>query len=273
MADPVVSSRFGQRPILEVPALEVFNTNKMVGSLQDDNPRSHPTFGRTGYTAPQPDYSRYNHIPPYPYPNIPSGHAPPIPSYYGINHHAPRHVQTVPAYSQYPDTRFYTYGPYGEVRGGSVQPTYYNPYPGVQSPYYVPPPPPPPPVPPPPMAHHVTDESFFMEGVLEFGRLVTVHLKRSSRDFTGLPDFMKRELKATYGKYPTTDIRITSDKGEYHIYAKPRGYADDADYPRAFRTPSKFEQEAHTRSYRPRDVERWYDWDPQNRRDDDDHFD
>lgn len=68
---------------------------------------------------------------------------------------------------------------------------------------------------------------FKLEGVLEFGILTTVHFRDQTTNFNSLPEFLRRELHKTYGKYPVTDIKIIGQGGEYHIYATPREAANE----------------------------------------------
>lgn len=70
-------------------------------------------------------------------------------------------------------------------------------------------------------------ENFRIEGVLEYGQLTTVHFRNRTSNFHGLPEFLRRELQKTYGRFPVTDIRIEAQNGEFHVYATPRNEGDD----------------------------------------------
>ena len=74
---------------------------------------------------------------------------------------------------------------------------------------------------------HTPGENFRFEGVLEYGQLTTVHFRDKTSNFRGLPDFLRRELQKTYGKFPATDIRIVAQNGEFHIYATPRSEGEE----------------------------------------------
>ncbi|XP_041370082.1 protein transport protein SEC31-like [Gigantopelta aegis] len=338
MVDPVVSSKFGQRPLLEIPALTPYNHNAAVGSLQHDRPKQHPFLGRSGYTAPVPEIpARVEafQCPPNQYCNFVGGHSPTIPQYYGMGQMDPKLAQTAPVqYSSTPmyggyQPSHYTHGPNG-VLGAVPNPTYYNPYPGVQNSMNPPPPPvmpqyppvvqpiapqpvqlppqpmqqlapplmqqlAPPPVQqlaPPPVQqlapqpvqqlpaepqviHYPSSENFTIEGVLEWGQLTTVNLKRTQGSFTSLPEFLRRELEKTYGKYARTDVKVQCEAGEYHIYAQPRpGYrsADDrlpraaCSYKDEYYERASSQDDYYRRSYRPRSPENWVRWDPNERR-------
>ncbi|CAL1537281.1 unnamed protein product [Lymnaea stagnalis] len=226
MVDPVVSSRFGTRPLLDVPAMLVSGHSGLeVSSLQSPAysaisanpfPRAHnPMLGAGIYNPP----SGYNTT---------GGLPPPQPGMYGgldrRHHSAPQ----AGFFNQPPQQYFY--GPNGEV----VNPApFYNPqamYPGVANPYpyqpYAPVPqhvpqhvPVPVPVRVPYPSYGPFNPGFSITCDLEFGRVMSIDVRESQGEFRGIPDFLKEELMRTYGKYPFTEVKIKLENGEFHIYA------------------------------------------------------
>lgn len=216
MVDPVVSSRFGKRPLLDVPPMLVSGHSGLeVSSLQSPAysaisanpfPRAvNPMIG-AGVYNPQPGY-------------MTTGGLPPPPAM-----HFDRRYNTAPTGGFYnAPPRQYFYGPNGEV----VNPApFYNPqamYPGVANPYPVMPVPQPVAVPVPVRMPYPSYGSFTpgfsVTCQLEFGRIVNIDIRESQGEFRGLPDFLRDELTRTYGKYPFTEVKVKLENGEFHIYA------------------------------------------------------
>ena len=73
--------------------------------------------------------------------------------------------------------------------------------------------------------HHmmnISQEATSVEGLLEYGHLISVHMGNSSTTkMYGLPDFLLTELMNMYGQYPCTSFRVLFQNGEYHVYASP----------------------------------------------------
>ncbi|KAI8793540.1 hypothetical protein BgiMline_003563 [Biomphalaria glabrata] len=215
MVDPVVSSRFGKRPLLDIPAMQVSGHRGIeVPSLQspiysaisaNPFPNTHnPMYGPGVYNQ-QPGYMTTGGlIPPRPAPAI----------------YIDRRHNSAPQMGFYnpPPPRQYFYGPNGEV----VQPApFYNPqgmYPGVANPYPVPAPMPVP-VRMPYPSYGPFNPGFNITCDLEFGRVTNINVRDSMGEFRGIPDFLREELMRTYGKFPFTEVKVKLENGEFHIYA------------------------------------------------------
>ncbi|KAH9518991.1 hypothetical protein Btru_008854 [Bulinus truncatus] len=211
MVDPVVSSRFGKRPLLDIPALQVSGNSRIeVPSLQSPiysaiNPNPFPITKNPmvgpGVYNPQPGYFTTGGLPPRPAPAM----------------YMDRRHSSAPQMGYYnPPPGQYFYGPNGEV----VQPApFYNPqgmYPGVANQYPVPVPVP---VRAPYPSYGPFNQGFNITCDLEFGRVTNINVRDSMGDFRGIPDFLREELMRTYGKFPYTEVRVKLENGEFHIYA------------------------------------------------------
>ncbi|KAL8572693.1 hypothetical protein ACOMHN_049822 [Nucella lapillus] len=75
--------------------------------------------------------------------------------------------------------------------------------------------------------------NFQVEGILRNGEFRTLHLRDRDDDFGFIPDHLRYDLMKNYGRYPRTDVRISSTHGRYEIDAMPR-YYDDNDYNRDY---------------------------------------
>lgn len=235
MVDPVVSSRFGTRPLLEVPALQVSNHGAIeVPSLQvpyatyvSKNPfpsARNPMVG-SGTYYPQTVYYTADGVPPGPavylnrkYPSAPQG------PFYNPQGHA------------------YYIGPNGEMvfpapfySPDSLYPGVVNPVPGcitipqpavVRVPY---------------PTYGSTIPGFNITCELEYGRVMSIDVRDSEGEFRGIPEFLRNELLKSYGAYPYTEAKVKLEGGEFHIYAthenrrrhrrrRYRDYDSDSEY-------------------------------------------
>ncbi|XP_050397050.1 uncharacterized protein LOC126815447 [Patella vulgata] len=320
MVDAVVSTKYGKRPVLDVPPMKAFGSNNVqVSSMMDYNtssliqqpqqqmqyvPPQQPQY----VTAPQQQQGQYAQAPPQlqtQYPSIHQQVPPQQPPYQpsAYNPYAGAGFQA--------DQRFSASAPAGPMTDpnnfmlsmmGPLNP--FNPanmmgpplapppvpqmqFPQMQFPAPVPnfnfPPPPDynrghttypdqrygqPPPPPPPRypamnqpVHTGPEDNYSLQGKLEFGKMTTVHVDSITGNFRQLPEILRKELKKTYGKYPETDIKISVENGEYHIYASPhreddrpirgpRAYDDDEKRPYNhddFKRKPRFEED-----YRPK---------------------
>ncbi|XP_005090213.1 uncharacterized protein LOC101851692 [Aplysia californica] len=215
MVDPVVSSRFGKRPLLEIPPMSLSGYGQMeVTSIEHSGPgtvhvtpfanTNNPMYG-SGVANPNmhPGFMTASGLPP---PQVG-----PV-AYPGYE----RRFNTAP--NLYPAGRQYFYGPSGELISGNPLP--HPSYPGVFNPYgpYGPPPR--------PVPRIVSDPAFMpggpgfsVECILEYGRIVNIDTRDTGGDFRGIPPFIRDELVRTYGKYPYTEVKLRCENGEFHIYA------------------------------------------------------
>ncbi|XP_076461887.1 uncharacterized protein LOC143294324 [Babylonia areolata] len=234
MTDPVVSSKYGKRPLLDMPALHVDSDTRLeISSLQ---PRVRPPeFGSMpsmiyspegiGQVNPQPLTA------PAALPSMPQGLAPSGGNFYAPQPAAPA-MYPQPAYHHPPSM-------VPQMMGGPSIPTMQPQpmYPAMQPPYQAPGyyhgaagapgggvvpivPPPRTPIP----------HNFHVEGVLQYGQLTTIHFRDKTNDFRGIPEYLRQELLKTYGRYPVTDIRIVAINGQFHIYASPRKGEDSDEF-------------------------------------------
>ncbi|CAG5125508.1 unnamed protein product [Candidula unifasciata] len=213
MVEPVISSRFGKRPILEVPAMQVSgHTSLEVPSIQS------PVMNTTSNIVPVPvpvasptQIHLYN--PPYVAGVIPQVQIP----YPGLDVKQ-QSAPVGPFYS--PQGREFYYGPNGEIIFPPPVNRPNNLFPGVASSYtgYAPMPPPAPfriPYP----NYGMMTPGFNITCELEYGRVMNINVRDSDGEFRGIPEFLRSELLRTYGSFPYTEVRIKLEGGEFHIYA------------------------------------------------------
>lgn len=210
MMDPVVQSKYGKRPLLEVPAIQVDagNSTMEVWSLKDNTVTQSDPYRFAGLLQPAVSLTAQDPTGVYPIQQLQS-------------HVVPSMRMQTPT-QQIVDT------------SGKMIPfsTSYKPpipqvYPGVHNPFqsqsYSP-------AIPQQLQHsevqHLQD-NFCMEGTLEYGLLTTIRQANRTSSFTPLPDFLSRELQISYGRYPITHVRIVRQNGEYFIYSTPDTEADD----------------------------------------------
>ena len=60
--------------------------------------------------------------------------------------------------------------------------------------------------------------NFTLEGVLEFGKLVSLNIKRGNISFSDIPDFLLKDLLKEYSIYPRTRVKIVADDSDYRVY-------------------------------------------------------
>ncbi|ESO98362.1 hypothetical protein LOTGIDRAFT_159167 [Lottia gigantea] len=305
--DAVVSTKYGKRPVLDVPPLNAYGGrslkfNNSISSMMDYNtsslikqpqqppiqyvpqqqpntyvsqpqqvtqyvPQTQPQYvsqPQTTQYAPQPPPQTVPQ-PSTQYPTVPQQPTYPQPS--GYNPYAsaytdPRAAATAPQYPP-PDpnsfmaammNQFNPFNPTNMLAAPLVPPPVPGSFPPPPPNYPPPPPNYPPPefnrtsysqptygAAPPAMAQPVRsspDDNFSIAGKLEFGKMTTVHVDSITGNFKQLPEILRRELKRTYGRYPETDIKISVENGEYHIYASP--HRDDD---RPIRGPRSYEED------------------------------
>lgn len=260
MVEPVISSRFGKRPILEVPAMQVSGHSSLeVPSLQSPVMNSSSNIVAVPAASPTLMPGVYNH--PYVTTILPQGPQA-YPGFEGKYPSAP----AGPFYS--PQGREFYYGPNGEIIFPPPVHRPSNVFPGVASAYtgYANMPPPVPFTIPYPNYGMMTP-GFNITCELEYGRVVNINVRDSDGEFRGIPEFLRTELMRTYGSFPYTEVRIKLEGGEFHIYAthdnrrnhgrrRHRDSDSDSDSDRYGPYPDwKTDVESYTSGVRPRNPE------------------
>lgn len=228
---PVVNTKFGARPIIDLPSFSVGNKyNAGSSNFADVPPRM---FGPTEYSYnvgrnvsrnhSQAGYvGQYYQVPnqgsPRGYPNSPrsnivqESNVVPYPSYTTVPNGAVQQYSNPPQGNsnvvQYNSNQnrgseneiHHYYGPNGERLAGPPQ-RFVNPVCEQDRPKY-------------PM-------NFKVEGTLEYGKMVSIRIIHGNVSFRDIPNFVLADCLKTYRVIPKTEVTIVAENGEYNVFATP----------------------------------------------------
>lgn len=63
--------------------------------------------------------------------------------------------------------------------------------------------------------------NFKIESTLEYGKMVSIRIREGNVSFRDIPDFVLTECQKTYRVIPRTEVTIVAEHGEYNVYATP----------------------------------------------------
>lgn len=210
--DSVVSSQFGNRAVLDIPALQISSQkSSAIPSLQApvlpslNNSNLRPDYTFMPRAGPQPTFPASIGLPPGQ-----MGF-----SEFGRRHHT---APTGPFYS--PQGHQFNYVPYGNMMQPALFPQSQSVYPGNTNsfPGYV--------TAPHPGPVNIPYHSFGLPSQessvvceLEYGRVMNIDLKGCVGEFRGIPPFLRTELMRAYSSHPYMKVKITHKNGEFHVFA------------------------------------------------------
>lgn len=203
----VVNTKFGDRSIIDLPVLGEGGSTQYVPHFTVDdmmlknrsenmytsNSVSIPSyysepvrpFSQREMMKPQQPHLRPSNVVPaaYVYPN----------NIYNAFVPRPSSFHPVPTYISSPEEIHHYYGPNGEKLPGPPQ---------IKS-----------------LSNRkVYPTDFSIEAILEYGRMVSVNIKRGNISFREIPDFLMSDLKRTYRIVPRVKITIEAEGDDYCIY-------------------------------------------------------
>lgn len=227
----VVNTKFGARPIIDLPSFALGNGGNIgTSNLADVPPR---LFGPTEYSY---NVGR----------NVPRNHSQGgyVGQYYTVpNHGSPRGYPNSPRSNIVQESNVVPYPSYTTVPNMAVQ-QYSNPSQGNVVQYnsnqnrgsenevhnfYGPNgerlPGPPASFVKPKLQYSPERQRFPMnfkiEGTLEYGKMVSIRILHGNVSFRDIPNFVLTDCLKTYRVIPKTDVTIVAENGEYNVFATP----------------------------------------------------
>lgn len=228
-SDTVVYTKYGPRPIIDLPAFAFVSRGNNNSNLADVPPRM---FGpkeysyNAGRNVPRDNanggyvgqyYNYPNQMSPRGYQNnsnfVREGNVIPYPSYTTVPNMTaqqpsiPPQTQIVPHGSapqngdQQQEVHHY-YGPNGERLPGP--PTEFIPHRLLYN-----------------KERKQYPTNFKIEATLEYGKMVSVRIREGNVSFRDIPEFVLADCQKTYKIIPKTEVTIVAEHGEYNVYSTP----------------------------------------------------
>ncbi|XP_060078600.1 uncharacterized protein LOC132558093 [Ylistrum balloti] len=210
----IVSTKFGDRPLIDVPPISVpqhipnkqnfQNPRYQMGNLADDlnipqnaNQKVMPVYPQQSHAQPLYGYGPYGNV--IQNSNIIPYQSAPQPPAYPYKHGGISGYQRADQNGGIQDPTgeiHHFYGPHGERLPGPILNMNFGYHSGSRYP-----------------------TNFKIKGKLKRGQMTSIEVVDSNISYRDLPDIVIKDLKRLYGHMEKVDVTIIAENGEYHIYA------------------------------------------------------